>query len=61
MQQALIGGRAQLTPGQFYYRDLQNVFQFMEEAQDLDLDILLRIGPYICGACLCWLLTLDLS
>lgn len=36
-------------PGKYDFRGLANVFEFLDLCQELDLNVLLRPGPYICA------------
>ena len=37
------------TPGKFTFEGEADVERFLDVAQDLGLNVLLRVGPYICG------------
>lgn len=37
------------TPGKFTFDGMADVERFLDIAQDLGLNVLLRVGPYICG------------
>ena len=37
------------TPGKFIFEGEADVERFLDIAQDLGLNVLLRVGPYICG------------
>ena len=37
------------TPGKFTFQGEADVERFLDIAQDLGLNVLLRVGPYICG------------
>ncbi|CAL5218934.1 g683 [Coccomyxa viridis] len=37
------------TPGKFTFEGFADVERFLDIAQDLGLNVLLRVGPYICG------------
>ena len=37
------------TPGKFTFEGEADVERFLDIAQDLGLNVLLRVGPYICG------------
>ena len=37
------------TPGQFTFEGEADIERFLDIAQDLGLNVLLRVGPYICG------------
>ncbi|KAK7010939.1 beta-galactosidase [Biomphalaria glabrata] len=54
----------ELTPGNFTWEGSSNLTQFLEIAQEVGIDVLLRLGPYICGewefgGFPAWLLTKD--
>lgn len=36
-------------PGHYNFEGLGDVFSFLETVQNLDLKVLLRLGPYICA------------
>ncbi len=37
------------TPGKFTFEGEADIERFLDIAQDLGLNVLLRVGPYICG------------
>ncbi|KAH9487547.1 Beta-galactosidase [Bulinus truncatus] len=54
----------ELTPGNFTWEGASDLGRFLETAQEVGIDVLLRLGPYICGewefgGFPAWLLTKD--